>query len=83
MGATARKCRQSPRNIFFNQTYIGHDVITFAVSDFQIDGMTFEVGGKNKKQKQIKDLENAFVVKDGIESGYLNVVPLWQFGLEY
>ena len=45
--------------------------------------MTFEVGGKNKKQKQIKDLENAFVVKDGIESGYLNVVPLWQFGLEY
>lgn len=58
-------------------------MITFAVSDFQIDGMTFEVGGKNKKQKQIKDLENAFVVKDGIESGYLNVVPLWQFGLEY
>lgn len=68
---------------FFNQTRVSHDVITSAVSDFQIDNMTFEVGEKNKKQKQIKDLENAFVVKDGIESGYLNVVPLWQFGLEY
>jgi hypothetical protein len=36
-----------------------------------------------KKQKQIQGIENAFVVKDDIESGYLNVIPLWEFGLLY
>lgn len=41
------------------------------------------MGGQGKKQKQIKDVENAFVVKDDIEYGALNVVPLWQFGLLY
>ena len=46
-----------------------------------ISEYTFEVGGKNKKQKQMQGIDNAFVVKDDIESGYLNVVPLWEFGL--
>jgi len=41
------------------------------------------VGGKSKGQKQIQDVENGFIVKDDIESGYLNVIPLWQFGLMY
>jgi hypothetical protein len=45
--------------------------------------MTFEVGGKNKTQKQIEGLENAYIVKDDIEYGYKNVVPLWAFGLNY
>ena len=68
---------------FFNQMRVNHDVIVSPVSDFQIDGMTFEVGGKNKKQKQIHNVEKAYIVKDGIETGYMNVIPLWQFGLEY
>ncbi|MDH6355761.1 hypothetical protein M2132_002107, partial [Dysgonomonas sp. PH5-45] len=42
-----------------------------------------EVGGKNKGQKQIEGVENGYVLKDDIESGYLNVVPLWQLGLSY
>ncbi|MEG1903966.1 MAG: ATP-binding protein, partial [Bacteroidales bacterium] len=37
----------------------------------------------NKKQKQIQGIENAYVVKDDIEFGYGNVIPLWQFGLSY
>lgn len=45
--------------------------------------MTFEVGGKNKRQKQLQGTENGYVVKDDIETGYANVIPLWQFGLEY
>lgn len=68
---------------FFNQMRVNHDVITSSVSDFQIDDMTFEVGGRNKKQKQIAGIENAYVVKDDIELGYMNVLPLWQFGLTY
>lgn len=68
---------------FMNQTRVGHDVISSAISDFQIDGMTFEVGGKNKKQAQIKSAEKGYVVKDDIEIGSLNVIPLWMVGLLY
>lgn len=68
---------------FMNQTRVMHDVITSSVSDFQIEKYTFEVGGKNKTQKQIVGVPNAFVVKDDIEIGYQNVIPLWFFGLMY
>ena len=68
---------------FMNQTRVMHDVITSSVSDFQIEKYTFEVGGKNKTQKQIVGVPNAFVVKDDIEIGYQNVIPLWMFGLMY
>jgi len=52
--------------------------------DFIVDNrFTFEVGGKNKTQSQIKDLRNAFIVKDNIETGVLNIIPLWLFGLLY
>jgi len=44
---------------------------------------TFEVGGKNKGQKQIQGIEKSFVVKDDIEFGYANIIPLWQFGMNY
>ena len=39
---------------FFNQMRLNHDPISSSVSDFVIDDMTFEVGGRNKKQKQIE-----------------------------
>ena len=38
---------------------------------------------ENKKQKQLQGAEKGYVVKDGIETGHLNVLPLWQFGLNY
>lgn len=69
--------------LFLNQMRVEHDVISSSVSDFQIDNMTFEVGGKNKKQKQLQGIKSGYVVKDDIEMGYANVIPLWQFGLEY
>jgi hypothetical protein len=62
---------------------LNYDVTSSPVSDFLIDGKTFEVGGKKKGQKQIKDANNGFVVKDDIESGYGNIIPLWEFGLTY
>lgn len=68
---------------FFNQTRVNSDVIASPVSDFLIDEMTFEVGGKNKKQNQIRGIEQGFVVKDDIEFGFGNVIPLWQFGMNY
>ena len=39
--------------------------------DLLIDGRwLFEVGGKNKGFKQIKGIEDSFVVSDGIDIGY-------------
>ena len=43
----------------------------------------FEIGGKNKGLKQIKTAENGFLVKDDIETGFFNTIPLWHFGLMY
>jgi len=68
---------------FYNQMRLNHEVVSSDVADFTIGKYTFEIGGKNKKQKQIESVEDAFVVKDDIESGYLNVIPLWMFGLNY
>ena len=68
---------------FFNQMRVKNEVISSNKADFVIDNYTFEVGGKNKQQNQIEKDGKSFVVKDDIEYGYLNVVPLWAFGLNY
>lgn len=68
---------------FLNQMRVKHKVYASPVADFLIEGRTFEVGGKNKSQKQIKSTESAFVVKDDIEEGFFNTIPLWNFGLTY
>ena len=68
---------------FLNQMRVNHDVITSSVADFKIDGYTFEVGGRKKGMKQIEGIDDAFIVKDDIEYGYKNTIPLWHFGLNY
>ncbi len=69
---------------FFNQTRSQAHVTASPISDFLIDGKyTFEVGGKKKKQRQLQDIENGYVVKDDIETGYGNIIPLWMFGMLY
>ena len=68
---------------FMNQMRVVGDVMCSPVSDFLVDGMTFEIGGRKKGQKQISDVKNGYVVKDDIEAGYANVLPLWALGLLY
>ncbi len=68
---------------FFNQMRVKNDVISSKNADFVIGNYTFEIGGKNKQQKQIKKDGKSFVVKDDIEFGYRNVIPLWTFGINY
>lgn len=68
---------------FFNQMRVNHDVVTSSVSDFSMDGYTFEIGGRKKGKKQIENVANAFVVKDGIEFAFGNTIPLWHFGFSY
>ena len=68
---------------FMNQMRVMNDVVSSPASDFEIDGKTFEIGGRKKGQKQIKNVREGYIVKDDIETGYANVIPLWAFGLNY
>lgn len=68
---------------FLNQMRVRNEVTSSKKADFSIDESTFEIGGKNKQQKQIEKVRKSYVVKDNIEFGYQNVIPLWAFGFNY
>lgn len=68
---------------FYNQMRVQNDVISSKESDFKISSRTFEVGGAKKGKKQIENLQEGFIVKDDIEFGHGNVIPLWHFGFNY
>ena len=61
------------REIFYSKT-----------GDFEVNDTIFEIGGKNKTLKQIKnDLGNAYLVKDDILYGSKYEIPLYLFGFLY
>ncbi len=69
---------------FLNQLQANHQIQSAPGSDILIDGTyTFELGGENKKQKHFTGTPNAYIVKDNVEYGSFNVLPLWHFGLMY
>ena len=68
---------------FLNQTRVFHEVMVSPIADFKVNNVTFEIGGKSKTKKQVQGVENPYVLKDDIEIGYLNTIPLWHFGLMY
>lgn len=68
---------------FYNQMRVDYDVMSSKISDFRIDDATFEVGSRNKGQRQIREAGKGFVVKDDIEYRYNNIIPLFLFGLTY
>jgi uncharacterized protein len=68
---------------FLNQVKVNHQVVFSSYGDFQVETLDFEVGGKTKGIRQIKTSPKGYLVKDDIEKGYLNTIPLWHFGLMY
>ena len=68
---------------FYNQMRVMNPVVASRESDFVVGDYTFEVGGRKKGKKQIADVPNGIVVKDEIEFGHGDVIPLWHFGLNY
>jgi len=69
---------------FLQHISVKHQISLPEKADFLVDNKyIFEIGGKNKTQKQIKNIKNSFVVKDDIETGVFNIIPLWLFGLLY
>lgn len=73
------------RETFFaNQMKHLHEIHLAEKGDFIIDRTyTFEIGGKGKTSKQIQGVENSFVVRDDMEVGNLNIIPLYLFGFLY
>jgi predicted AAA+ superfamily ATPase len=51
--------------------------------DFLINDFTFEIGGRNKTNKQIADIPYSFLVLDNLEKAYGKNLPLWLFGMMY
>ncbi len=69
---------------FANQLQEQHTVTTTKQGDFVVNGkITFEVGGKDKGFKQIKDMKNDFIVQDTDSTENKYKIPLWLFGFLY
>ena len=53
-------------------------------ADFLADSKyRIEVGGKNKKYKQIANIPDSWIAMDDLETGFGNKIPLWLFGFMY
>lgn len=83
LGEQAADIGNIRETFFFNQMRVNNNVVSSKISGFNINGRIFEVGGKNKGQRQIAEASEGYVVKDDIEFASGNVIPLWQFGLNY
>lgn len=73
------------RETFFaNMVSFSHRICMPQKGDLLVDGKyLFEVGGRHKTYKQIAGIENSFVVRDNIDMGFDNKIPLWLFGMLY
>ncbi|MFC1485304.1 Rrf2 family transcriptional regulator, partial [bacterium] len=59
----------------------GLKINVFPDADFIVDDrIVFEVGGASKNKKQIRNLEQSYLVLENIEVGYKQKIPLYLFG---
>ena len=67
-----------------NQLSRDHSVTYTAQGDFLVDNsVTIEVGGRNKKNRQIQGVDTAYIAADNLEYGSGNRIPIWLFGFLY
>lgn len=74
------------REIFFIKMLqnSGEKVYYSRIGDFRVRDYNFEVGGKHKQKKQIREnLQNSYLVKDDILFSAGNIIPLYLFGFLY
>ena len=69
---------------FLNQLSYNHTIEYPNSGDFRVDKkFLFEIGGKSKSGKQMKEASNTYIAADNIEYGFGNKIPLWLFGMMY
>jgi len=72
------------KSYFLNKrSFFDENIILSKQGDFIVNDFTFEIGGKNKTTKQIKEIENSYLILDDIEIGNNRTIPLWLFGFLY
>lgn len=73
------------RETFFaNQLKHNYEIHLAKKGDFIVNRKyTIEIGGKNKTSQQIAGMKDAFVLRDDIEIGAMNIIPLYLFGMLY
>lgn len=83
----AHALKSEPNIGTIRETFVANCLSSFgdltapSQGDFCLDDkFIFEVGGKNKNRKQIKDLSNSYVLADNIMSPDSGIIPLWALG---
>ncbi|MEA1954021.1 MAG: AAA family ATPase [Campylobacterota bacterium] len=71
------------RESFFLSMVEEHTVRYAKQGDYSVKNHRFEIGGKNKSFKQIKNIEQSYLALDDLEMGDGNKIPLWLFGFLY
>jgi len=67
------------RETFFASCF--SEVFYSDIGDFRVKNKIFEIGGRNKTFKQIKDIEDSYLVIDTDYTTENRKIPLWLFGL--
>ena len=62
---------------------LGKEISIPPKGDFLLGDTVYEVGGKNKKIANYKNMERVILAKDDIIVAYQNQIPLYQFGFLY
>ncbi|WP_022671388.1 ATP-binding protein [Hippea alviniae] len=72
------------RESFFVSQLNEYNIRYSKYGDYIIDDKyVFEIGGKRKTKRQIKNIKNSYLVIDDEEIGSDNRIPLWLFGFLY
>jgi predicted AAA+ superfamily ATPase len=83
LGEGQTDIRNLRETFFMNAVSQKYSVTYSGRGDFNLEGLIFEVGEKNKGYEQIKDIKSSYLAVDDTEKGIGNKIPLWMFGFLY
>jgi hypothetical protein len=83
LGQGQRQVGSVRESFWVSQLAYQNEIFLNSEADFQVQDLVFEIGGRNKKVKQAKKAATVYVVKDDIEMGADNTIPLYLFGFLY
>lgn len=76
LGGSSSDIGNVRETFFYNQMRVNNDLLAAKTTDFRIGDKLFEVGGAKKGKKQLQDDPNGIVVRDDIEYGHGQYIPL-------
>ncbi len=83
LGSDSANIGNIRETFFYNQMRVNNELVSSKITDFKIDDKIFEVGGAKKGSRQLEGDPTGIVVRDDIEYGHGQFIPLWHFGLNY